>query len=1217
MHFTIPLFERRTTNVECVTLGLGPSTRSREGRHAERVRRLLTEELRAVFEKARAAELARLEFPRGIRIEKVRLELTLSGAAERRKVSGLCPVVLEPRWASEHERVVFAYHPARQGEAAPIREDLPLDEQLRALFQVAWAALDDDEIARLWSRGKERITALSFSCAPRSALADLPERPGEDDTGADPAFRWKKRRGLKVLPNLGVSLTQRAAQGNLDAGVPRSPQREQLALLLGAGRAQPVVVVGPPGCGKTTLIHRAVLDLLAADGYGAHKNLDRVRDVVAVSGRRLIAGMSHLGDWEKRCVELVEDARSRGAILVIDDLHHFGRIGRSRESERSLADFFRGPLSRREIVMVGECSPEAFRLLEQESPSFAALFTPLFLPEATPSETFRLMVREVRALEQRHAARVSPYVLRTILDLGGSLLSAQALPGKAIDLLREVVRAGVTPSPSGEPGPARGHAPRPVGSQDVLRLLSQKTGVPRLLLGGDEPLDAGALEEELGRRVIGQPEAVRAAADLVSRIKAGLVDPRRPYGVYLFTGPTGTGKTELARCMAELIYGSASRLLRFDMSEQSGPDAPARLVGDRYAPDGLLTQRVREQPFSLVLLDEIEKAHPSVHGLLLQLFEDGRLTDAAARPAHFHHAVVVMTSNLGARSRALVGFGGAGLSEARALAIAEESAQEVARAVRDFFPPELFNRIDRVVPFRPLTPEVAVRVAEKELDRLLGRRGLAERSVFVRRGAGVAERIAREAFVAEDGARSVKRFIEDEIGSLLSDALTRGAPAAMQVIRIFTTARGDGAAAAGDGAASRGSPGSSGSPESPASPAFALHREALAEAEPAAAAWALAPLMARPLGALTAELSPLLEFVDALDRSDDLARLSERIRYHLAEHGRTAAEGPEAHEHAEAVYNLDAMRGAIRAFRERIDLVRRRSGDDDEQQHLDLEVRRFGYVTVEDEWSRSRVRLFHRRQLPGPLRRPAKQEVLECIAEGHALRRALRKVDEPGQHAVLIELLRAARLDEGPAGARDEPEEGLFEALARAYGEAGGEVEGWACAPLGSASGGDGRARVVEQGRGAAGLEAMLAAPGRGAELLVLSVVGLCVMDFFELETGAHVWTSLSRGPEVVRVRVLPARPGLSPARAVREHLDLQAAFDEAARRERALPPNPAELLPVVRRVRFDPPRRPGATAPIEIEDYVMGYAESSLVRSLSQALAPLWLLRMSREDVA
>ncbi|XXX77782.1 AAA family ATPase [Sorangium sp. So ce134] len=1202
MHFTIPLFERRTTNVECVTLGLGPSTRSRVGRHPERVQRLLIEDLRPLFEKARAAQLARFEMPRGIRLEKVRLELSLSGAGsgERRKVSGLCPVVLEPRWASEHERIVFAYHPTRQGDAAPIRDDLPLDEQLRALFQVAWAELDDDEIGQLWSRGKERITTLSFSCTPRSALADLPDRPGDDDTGADPAFRWKKRRGLKVLPSLGVSLTQRAAHGGLDAGVPRSPQREQLALLLGAGRAQPVIVVGPPGCGKTTLIHRAVVDLLEADGYGAHKNLDRARDVVAVSGRRLIAGMSHLGDWEKRCVDLVEDARGRGAILVVDDIHHFGRIGRSRQSERSLADFFRGPLSRREIVMVGECSPEAFRLLEQDAPSFAALFTPLFLPEATPSETFRLMVREVRALEQRHAARVSPYVLRTILDLGGSLVSAQALPGKAMDLLREVVRA---PPPAAEPAGARGDAPRgprPIGSQEVLRLLSQKTGVPRLLLGGDEPLDAGALEEELGRRVIGQPEAVRAAADLVARIKAGLVDPRRPYGVYLFTGPTGTGKTELAKCMAELIYGSASRLLRLDMSEHGGPDAPARLIGDRYAPDGLLTQRVREQPFSLVLLDEIEKAHPSVHSLLLQLFEDGRLTDAAARPAHFNHAVVVMTSNLGARARPFLGFGGAGLPESRALAMAEEAAQEVARAVREFFPPELFNRIDRVVPFRPLTPEVAVRVAEKELDRLLCRRGLAERSVFVRRGAGVAERIAREAFVAEDGARSVKRFIEDEIGSLLTDALTRGAPAAMQLLRIFTTA----APGAGDGAAP-------GAGDGAAPPPFALHREALEEAEPAAAAWALAPLMTRPLGALTAELAPLLDFVDDLERSDGLARLSERIRYHLAEHGRTAAERSGAQEHAEAVYNLDAMRGAIRAFRERIELVRRRSGDDEEQQHLDLEMRRFGYVTVgEDAWSRSRVRLFHRRQLPGPLRRPARQEVLECIAEGHALRRALRKVDDPGQHAVLIELLRAAHVDEapagGPGGAR---EEGLFEALARAYAEAAGEVDGWAGAPSG-----DRRAPAIEHGRGTAGLDAALSS---GAELLVLSVVGLCVLDFFELETGAHVWTSLARGPEVVRVRVLPARPGLSPAGAVRDHLERQAAFDEAARHGRALPPNPAALLPVVRRIRFDPPRQPGRAAPIEIEDYVMGAAEASPVRSLSQALAPLWLLRMSREDVA
>jgi len=1200
VHFTIPVFERRTSSLyEYVTLGLGPLTRARAGTKQHRAQRKLTEELRATFEKARAAELARVEMPRGIRVERVRLELTLGGA-ERRKVTGVCPVVLEPRWASSESRIVLAYHPARQEEAAPVREDAPLDEQLRGLFQRAWASLSDDEIAALWCRGKERVTALAFSCSPRSVMEDLPARK-EDPFRPDAGARKKRKRSMQVLPDLGVSLTGRAAQGDLDAGVPRSPYREQLALLLGAARPQPIVVAGPSGCGKTTLIHQAVHDLLEADGYGTHRNLDRVRQVWQVSGRRLIAGMSRLGEWEKRCVDLLEDARGRDLVLVVDDLPHFARIGQSRESERSLADFFRGPLARRELTIVGECTPEALRHLEQEAPSFAALFTPLHVQEATPGEAFRLMLREARALEQRHPIAIGPHALRSILDVGGALLSARALPGKAMDLLRELAMVSALAEAPREADGEREKrkAPRALGSGDVLRLLSRKTGVPEILLGRDEPLDATRVEEELGRQVIGQPAAVRAAADLIARVKAGTVDPRRPYGVYLFTGPTGTGKTELAKCMAEVLYGSPARLLRFDMSELSGPDAPARLIGDRWSPEGLLTQRVQEQPFSLILLDEIEKAHRSVHALLLQLFEDGRLTDAAGRTARFNHAVVIMTSNLGARARGPVGFG-EGPSAARSAAVAEERMKEIAAAVREFFPPELFNRIDRIVPFRPLTPEVAVQVTDKEIEKLLRRRGLAERSIFVSAAAGVAEKLAEVAFAAQDGARSVKRAIEDRIGGLLSDAIAGSTPAAMQILRLHT--RGEG---------------------------FVVDREALAEAPPARARWAIEPLLGRPLAALTGELSALAEMTRGLAESGELARLSERIRHHLREHGRELSEGqaeegaaeegaaregaaregaasaePRATSaHAEAVYNLDAMRAAVAAFGEQLEGYRRRIEDDAEARHLELEVKRFGYQRRTDaEGGRSRVRLFHRSQMPPPERAPTRPEVLEAIAEGYALKRSLAKVDEPGQHAILIELLRAGALEESRRfrGAR----EGLLEALGRTYAEARGEVEGWAVLREGG---------ELLRGAGTAGLEEALRG---GAELLVLGIVGLCVRDFFDLEEGTHVWTSLGRGPELVRVRVLPAGPGATPAAAAEEHRARQAAHDAAMRRGGPLPPSPTALLPVVRSIRFDPPRQAGRTAPLEIEDYVMGHAETAEVRSVGQALEPLWLLRMSREDV-
>ncbi|MFO0754993.1 MAG: AAA family ATPase [Byssovorax sp.] len=1155
MHFTIPTFERFTPGgFECTPLGVGLLARTFHGKHPRKVERKLSDELRLEFGKVRASELPPVQMARGIKLERVHLELAIGKGGERRKVSGNYPVVIEPRWASDEERIRVAYHPSRQDEVVLLRDDLGLEEQLKHHFGKAWAELDGDALGGLLCRGKERLGVLSFSCDVRPALADLPKKLGAEDDRDPTEIRPKKQRGFRVLNKLGVNLTRRSAEGDLPLGMTRAPYREQLQVLLGAGRGQPILLVGPPGSGKTTLLHQLVADLLEADGYASHRNLDRARVVFQLSGRRLIAGMSHLGEWEKQAGEVLEEARGQRVILAVDDITHFGKIGRSQQSDRSLADFFRGPLARRELLILGECTAEQLRVLEEDAPSFAALFVPLHVRPTTSAETMRLLVREARELEHVHHVEVDPYALRTLLELGDSLVSGQVLPGKVMELLRELCRST-----------AGTRSTRYViDSSRVYHLLSRKTGVPEILIRGDERLDVVALDASLSRAVAGQPEAIRVAVDLVARIKAGLTDPRRPYGVYLFTGPTGTGKTELAKHIAEHLYGSAARLVRFDMSELSGPDAPARLIGHRYHPEGLLTQRVAEQPFSLVLLDEIEKAHPSVLSLLLQLFEDGRLTDAAGKTAHFNHTVVIMTSNLGARPRPAVGFGEASADEG--------VLADVARAVREFFPPELFNRIDRIVPFRPLSREVAEKVAAKELDKLCRRRGLIERSIFVQVGAGVTERIAEVAFVAEDGARSIKRFLDDQVGALLTEAIAGGAPAAMQILRLYAQKEG-----------------------------FALAREALDEASPAAARWALEPLLDRPLGRLRELLGPLVGFLASIEEGDALAHLSARIIEHLGRHNQGEAE------HAETVYTLDAMRAKIRAFRDRIDQIERRE-DLDDGVHEALETRRFGWIPLTDSeafGATRRIRLFHPSQQPSVGPRPARAELLECLAEGYFLRRALSRVDEPGQHAIFVELYRVGQLDE--AGRAAVASDGLLEALARAYAAAHGEVETWAGRNATWATG------KSETGHGTGFLDGFLDAGG--VERLVLRIVGLSVLDFFALEHGSHVWTSLARGPEVVRVRVSPAGRDESPAAVIDAEEEKQRRFDEAARRGDPAPDNPAALLPVVRKIRFDPPRRPGTTAPLSIEDYAMSYAETMEVRTIAEALAPIWLLRMSRED--
>ncbi|WNG27137.1 ATP-dependent Clp protease ATP-binding subunit [Cystobacter fuscus] len=975
MNLTLAVYQSRSASgaMRWTTLGLGPYTRSREGKGAVKLQQKLVEDLRGLLGELPPRELACFQMPRGIRLERVQLELDFKrvrSGTDTPRLSGLFPLILEPRWRTRSEPLLIAYHPSRQQEWFAVEAGLSLEEQAKVFFTHAWARLESEELESLRSNRKDSLKAFSFVAQPPTLLdqlgakkgpwADLEveERPGKGKK------RPKKGGGTRVLHTLGTNLTLQAAEGSLAIGMPRVPYREQLQLLLGGERRTPVLLVGPPGSGKRTLLKHFVADQLDADGFQAHRNLDKVTEVWTIAGKRLIAGMSYVGDWEQRCLQVLEDARGGRRILFVEDLQAFGLLGRTRDSDTHLALFFQGALARGEITLVGAVTPEQLQRLESDAPSFAALFTQVHVRPTSADETLRMLLHEARELESKQSLSWHPLLFPVLLEQASSLFPGAALPGKALDLLRELATGSQSEG-------------RRIGVEELFTHLAGRTGLPSTLLSAREPLAPEEVHEALSRKVMGQPDAVREACDLVARIHAGLTDPLRPYGVYLFTGPTGTGKTELARALASYLYGDASRMIRLDMAEFQTPDAVARLTGDPWRPEGHLTRLIREQPFSLVLLDEIEKAHSSLLYLLLQLFDEGRLTDASGDTADFTHTVIVMTSNLGARRKPPVGIGE---PDARALAL------EADRAVRDFFPPELFNRIDRIVHFSPLSREVGEKVVEKELARLLARQGLTSRNIFVSADDAVKRRIVEEAFDARLGARPLKRYLEEHVGQVLSDAIIRGPQSLLRLFQLYTREE-----------------------------RFEVQADALIPREPVAEGFALEPLLELPISALREKLLEAHEAVRAMRESEALGALSEQVRFHLER--LQAGE----REHAESLYTLDAMRMYLEHFATQLESLAR--APEEEAREM-IEAQRFN--------------LFDRRAL-APVRTATREQLLDALAEVYFLQRVLRGLARPDQHTVLLELLPLGQWRRGAASGSL-----LTRWLCTAYAHSRGAIESFA-----------------------------------------------------------------------------------------------------------------------------------------------------------------------------
>ncbi|MBN1207006.1 MAG: ATP-dependent Clp protease ATP-binding subunit [Myxococcaceae bacterium] len=559
--------------------------------------------------------------------------------------------------------------------------------------------------------------------------------------------KLQRDQAHEVLLSVSTLLHEREEAKRGPPLIGRDTELSLLSSLLGGAKRQGVLLVGPELSGKTELLYAWLR---------AERRAGRERRVYATSGSRLIAGMSGFGQWQERVLRVMRAAHDLGAILYFENL---GELLAQHSTESiDLPGAMKPFLEEGKVRFLGELLPESLDLLESRHPGlFAALARVRLEPlgARTTCEALRGRVAWQRQREPQRPALADDAV-EPLVELAERYLPSRALPGKAFRLYEEM-RAGVQQERTADGKAAV------LTRERVYSLFSMKTGVPEFLLRVDRSLLAGDVEANFRRQLIGQELAVRRVVETLCMVKAGLQPQGKPLATFLFVGPTGVGKTELARLLATFLFGSADRMFRFDMSEFMDAWAADRLIRGNEQGEGQLTRRIRQQPFCVLLLDELEKAHPAVFDLLLQVCGEGRLTDARGRTAWFHNAIIIMTSNLGAAHRRTpLGIG----------ATAADEATHYLREVHRHFRPEFVNRIDQIIPFHALTSEQVAEVARLGVEKLRQRRGLLQRGITLELPPEATTALATSGYQEAYGARAMRRHLDQQLVVPLARALS-------------------------------------------------------------------------------------------------------------------------------------------------------------------------------------------------------------------------------------------------------------------------------------------------------------------------------------------------------------------------------------------------------------------------------------------------------------
>jgi ATP-dependent Clp protease ATP-binding subunit ClpC len=654
----------------------------------------------------------------------------------------------------------------------------------------------------------------------RTQVIQLVSQPG---AGAHPEGRHATK--TPTIDQLGMDLTAAARAGKLDPVIGREAEIERVIQILSRRTKNNPALIGEPGVGKTAIVEGLAQRIVNGE---VPETLIGKRLLTLDIGS-LVAGTKYRGEFEERLKKIIEEIRNSGdCMLFIDELHTLVGAG-AAEGAVDAANILKPALARGELQCIGATTLDEYRKYIERDAALERRFQPVYVREATVEETIAILQGIKDRYEAHHRVNISDEAIKAAAELAARYVTDRFLPDKAIDLIDEAasrvrIQRATAPYALKEAKKEleevlrrkeeaiqaqnyelavqlRDEAARlsekierlesgwhtqqdinrpTVTEEDVAHVVSMWTGIPVKRIAQEESERLLQMEEVLKNRVVGQDEAVAAVARAVRRARSGLKDPKRPIGSFIFLGPTGVGKTHLARCLAEFMFGSEDALIRIDMSEFMERHTVARLVGAPpgyigYEEGGQLTELVRRRSYCVILFDEIEKAHPEVFNILLQIMEDGRLTDAKGRTVDFRNTIIIMTSNVGVhliKRDAALGFHPASASPK-----SEEHAFQIMRdrvlaELKNTFRPEFLNRIDNIIVFRPLSMEHIKQIVDIEMRRL--RAQLTEQQITLELTDAAKELLIEKGWNPDMGARPLRRAIQSMIEDNLAEELLAG-----------------------------------------------------------------------------------------------------------------------------------------------------------------------------------------------------------------------------------------------------------------------------------------------------------------------------------------------------------------------------------------------------------------------------------------------------------